>query len=178
MSSEKFTWDKMVRSSHWIVALCVMANLWVVRPASLPHQALGYVAVAMVLIRLIWAVLAAEKPARLRDLIPTPRGLLAHLHELKHRQNHAHGHNHFGLLAIWLMWACIFGLAFTGYHAANETLFLDQMYDRGYELDEIHGVLANILQAIVILHVLAVVFTSWWLKHDLVRPMIIKPRAK
>ncbi|MDO4435152.1 MAG: cytochrome b/b6 domain-containing protein [Cardiobacteriaceae bacterium] len=175
---EKFTWDRLVRSSHWVVAFCVLANLFWLRPASTPHQALGYLAVALVLVRLTWSVLGASEPARFRDLIPTPKGLLRHIQELKHREHRQNGHNHFGLLAIWLMWFCIAGLAFTGYHAANETELLDKLYDKGYELDEIHGQIAWVLQAIVGLHVVAVILSSWWLKHDLVRPMIIKPRSR
>lgn len=170
MDEKKFVWDKVVRSVHWIVAIAVFANLFATPPGSPPHQVLGYVALGLVVLRLLWSFTGAKKPARFRDLMPTVSNAKHHLQDLQRGEDTAEpGHNAFGLLAVWAMWLCIIALAFTGYHAAGET---DLYYD--YNLDDWHEVIANILLAIVGLHILAVIATGWRVKRNLIRPMIHK----
>lgn len=170
MNHRAFVWDILVRITHWGVAAAVLANLFVTPPGENVHQVLGYVAAALVAVRLLWSLTMAKKPARFRDLLPTPGNALHHLRDLQRGKDTAEpGHNAFGLLAVWAMWLCIAGLAFTGYHAANYTEL-----DERYGLDSWHEYLANGLMIIVILHIAAVVLTSWRLKRNLLRPMIHK----
>lgn len=169
-TTRQFVWDILVRLTHWGVAGAVIANLFFTKAGENPHQILGYIAIALVGIRLLWALTLAEKPARLRDLIPTPGNALHHLKDLQRGEETGEpGHNAFGLLAVWAIWACIAGLAFTGYHAADYTELAER-----YNLDKWHEYLANAMLALFILHVSAVFLTSWRLKRNLVRPMIHK----
>lgn len=166
MKHQDFVWDKVVRASHWLVALAVLANLFLTKPASLPHQILGYLAVAAIAIRLLWSVSFASFPARFRDLIPTPRGIKAHWQELKQGREEALGHNHWGRAAIWALWLCVMGLAWTGTLIRLEH---DWYYD--YHLDDVHEALANILLSLVVLHIAAVCLSSWRLGNRLLHRM-------
>lgn len=169
MKKDTFVWDKVVRSTHWLVAAIVVANSFVLKPGSESHQLLGFVAVGLVTLRILWSLSFAKAPARFCDLIPTPSGLLHHLQELIQRQETAPpGHNAFGLLAIWLMWACIFALAFTGYSAENTDWGIMN------DLDDWHQYCVWLLQSVVILHVVAVFATGLWFKRNLVKPMVRK----
>lgn len=166
----KFVWDKVVRLTHWLVACAVIANLFVTEPGEGVHKMMGFIAVGALLVRLLWAMTLAQAPARFRDLLPTPANAKQHAQDLlRGQETTAPGHNAFGLLAVWAMWACLAGLAFTGYHAANFTDLSDT-----YALDDWHEVLAKVLMFLFVLHVVAIVFTSWRLKRNLVRPMIHK----
>lgn len=170
MNTRAFVWDVLVRITHWGVAAAVIANLFFTEEGENLHQVLGYVAVGLVGLRLLWAMTLAKKPARLRDLMPTPANAIHHLQELKTGKETAEpGHNAFGLLAVWTIWFCIAALAFTGYHAANYTEL-----DERFSLDKWHEFFANAMLALFILHISAIILTSWRLKRNLVRPMIHK----
>lgn len=168
--SKRFVWDKIVRLVHWGVAVCVCVNWFLSEAGGTAHRIAGYAAAALVVVRLLWSLTGAQKPARFRDLIPTPADAAHHLRDLRDgRETAEPGHNAFGLAGIWAMWLCIAALAFTGYHAANYTAL-----DERYGLDDWHGIFANILMVIAALHVLAVFLTGWRLKRNLLRPMIHK----
>lgn len=169
MREQAFVWDKLVRLSHWLVAAIVLLNLFITEEGETPHRYLGYAAVTLIAIRIIWSLSWAKVPARFVDLIPTASGLKIHIQEIRQRQenpNHT-GHNDFGLLAIWFMWLCIMGLGISGYLS-------DTDWGIDHDIDDIHEWIANFLQAVVILHVLAVFLTSWWFKRSLVKAMIHK----
>lgn len=169
MSTQSFVWDKLVRSTHWLVAAIIVCNSFIVEPGETLHQFLGYCAVSFVTLRIVWSLTWAEKPARFSDLIPTIKGLRTHWQEIITRQETAaHGHNAFGLLAIWAMWLCIFGLAFTGYTAENTDWGIMN------DLDDWHEGLVIVLQTIIVLHVIAVYLTGKWFKRNLIKTMVHK----
>lgn len=169
MKKEIFVWDKIVRVTHWLVAAIVLVNSFILKPGSEWHQLLGFTAVGLVMLRILWSLSFAKAPARFRDLIPTPHGLIHHFQEIIQREETSlSGHNAFGLLAIWLMWVCIFALAFTGYTAEYTEWGIMN------DLNDWHQYCVWLLQSIVILHIFAVFVTSWWFKRNLVKPMIHK----
>lgn len=174
MSEDRFVWDKVVRLTHWLVAACVLSNFFLSSYSSSAelyagfslHEWIGSLAVTLVILRLIWSLTGAKKPARLRDLIPTPSGMNAHWQELRQRKaSDEPGHNSFGLLAIWAMWFCLLGLGTTGW-----LTYSDWGFD--HDIGEVHGFFAKLLQIIVILHISAVFLTWWWCRHNLLKPMI------
>lgn len=187
-----FTWDGVVRTTHWLVALGCLCNLFVLRPGSVAHQAIGYSIAVLVLLRLLWALTVARAPARLRDLIPTPQGFRTHLADLRLREHRELGHNAFGLLFIWAAWLLLFALAGTGYLAAlsSETGGIvpalstgieDFAYDFqwfGQNIEDWHGIFATVLQVLVCVHVVAVFATGKWLRHNYLRAMIHRPKEK
>ena len=89
MNHRAFVWDILVRITHWGVAAAVLANLFVTPPGENVHQVLGYVAAALVAVRLLWSLTAAKKPARFRDLLPTPGNALHHLRDLQRGEDTA-----------------------------------------------------------------------------------------
>lgn len=163
--SHQFIWDKVVRLTHWSVAIIVIANFFITEEGESLHQYLGYTAVGLVTVRLLWAATLASYPARLRDLTPTLAGFTRHWQEIKSRQaTQSTGHNAFGLLAVWLMWGCIIGLGVTGYVSETDWGIMN-------DVSEWHELIATILQATVFLHIIAVFLTGWWLKYNLVKTM-------
>lgn len=161
-----FVWDKWVRLTHWSVALIVLVNLFVNKGGETPHRYLGYTALGLIVGRLLWSLTWAKKPARFRDLIPTIQGFREHFKEIKQREEGNHrGHNAFGLLAVWAMWGCILALGVTGY-------LDDTDWGIDNDINDWHAAFATLLQVIIVLHVSAVLATSWWFRRNLVKSMI------
>lgn len=185
-TTTQFTWDRVVRITHWLIALGIGLNLFVLRPGSEAHQLIGYGIFLAVILRLLWAITAAKYPARLRDMCPTIRGFQQHIRELKQRKHQSHKHNAIGLLFIWSVWLLIMAAAITGYLAAitSETDSLlpystwleDIAYD--YPVEKIHGVAVQLIQWLALIHILAVFITGKITHHNYLRPMIHALRDK
>lgn len=163
--SSSFVWDKLVRITHWSVAIIIFANLLVTEGGETTHRYLGYVAVGLIFCRLIWALTKAKSPARFCDLIPRFHGFSEHFLELKQRRLTHLGHNAFGLLAVWAMWLCIIALSVTGWLDDTDWGIMN-------DIDDWHEGIASFLQAIVFLHISAVLVTGWWTGKNLIRRMI------
>src|SRR5690349_2230733 len=70
-------WDRAVRALHWaLAATCVAA--WITTQAGMRwHEPLGYVALALVLVRLAWG-LAGSPYARFSQFVRSPAATLAY----------------------------------------------------------------------------------------------------
>ena len=64
-----------MRVLHWTLAASVLGAFFIERPRDL-HEALGYVALGAVAVRLIWGVVGPEH-ARFAAFAPSPRRLLS-----------------------------------------------------------------------------------------------------
>ena len=51
---EPFRWDALVRLTHWGVAAVCIGNLWVNEAGEQWHEWLGYGAIALITLRLLW----------------------------------------------------------------------------------------------------------------------------
>lgn len=183
-----FTWDILVRLTHWLIVLGFILNLFILRPGSFAHQIVGYIAASAVIIRLLWAMAGAKYPARIRDMIPTPSGIAEHWQELKAREHWHDKHNSIGLLFIWTAWLFILAIAATGYlaaaadteHAGSLLPYTDRIEDfaYAYNFGKIHAKLVAIMQALAAMHIAAVFITSRLTRHNYLRPMIHKIRRK
>ena len=108
-------WDRAVRVTHWAVAGLVLFDYFGDDSGGPLHRNLGYLAAALVLLRLAWAVVAPGA-ARFADWWPTPSRLRAHLVALRAgRPERRLGHNPLGALMMLALWALILALALTGW---------------------------------------------------------------
>lgn len=159
-------WDALVRTTHWGVALLVLANLLALEEGDAPHRWAGYAACALVAVRLLWG-LVGSRHARFSDFWPTPARFRTHWQALRGRQTvHELGHNPFGALMMLALWACILGLGATGYLMGTDAYWGNET------VEELHEGLSNALSALVLLHVAAVALMSWWSKINLTRAML------
>jgi len=53
-----------VRLTHWGVAVAVLLNALVTKGGSLTHVSLGWLVMALLLLRLVWGVLGPAEPRR------------------------------------------------------------------------------------------------------------------
>lgn len=168
--NQNFIWDKVVRLTHWGVAIAVLLNLFVVEEGETVHEYLGYLAVGLVVIRLLWGLTLAKNEARLAALKPSISGIKSHLGELKSRQETHRGHNPLGVFAVFALWLLVLTTGVSGYIASTD-------WGIDNDIDNLHEVIANLLMIMVYIHVFAVIVTSFIFKRNLVKSMTFR-RAK
>ena len=76
------------------------------------------------------------------------------------------GHNPLGQWAVYVMWALIALLAFTGWLSRT-----DRYWGEDWVVD-IHVALSDLLTAMIVLHVTAVLVVSWLQKTNLIKRMM------
>lgn len=166
-------WDIWVRFTHWTVAVGVLANLLgLTEEGDTWHQYIGYAVATLVVLRLLWG-LVGTKYARFSNFFPTPNRIIRHVKSFGQKPTQPHlGHNPFGALMMFALWAAILGLGVSGY-----MMTLDQYWGEEW-LQETHEVLANSLYVLIPLHVGAAILMSFIEKQNLVKAMITgKKRA-
>lgn len=91
-------WDRFVRVFHWSLVSCVTFNYFVMPDGKTLHQVSGYLAVSLVVARIIWGFIGTRH-ARFADFFPTPSRLAEHVRQVKSGQHVAIlGHNPVGAL--------------------------------------------------------------------------------
>lgn len=169
---EPFRWDPLVRLIHWALAAICIGNLWLNEAGEEWHEWLGYSAIALVTLRLLWGLSFAKDYARLGALIPAREDFRQQARELRERLPPAPGHHGSGKLAVWALWLVVLATAGSGWFQNTEM---------GFELgaDQWHEWSVLVLQGLIGLHLLAIVLTSWRQRSNLVTRMLpIRQRAK
>ncbi|CAG2153356.1 hypothetical protein LMG31506_04806 [Cupriavidus yeoncheonensis] len=158
-------WDVVVRVTHWSVAAIVFWDL-IEDSGGRLHRVLGYIAAGLVLLRIVWGFVGSEH-ARFGAWVPRPAGVLAYSRALMQRRAPRFlSHTPLGAVMMLLMWALILALAVTGWMSR-----LDALWGEDWPID-IHAALADVLTALIVLHVLAAIVFSVAGKENLVRAML------
>jgi cytochrome b len=166
-------YDLPTRIFHWALAASFLGALGLATLTSddgtaFPiHALLGLVAVALVVLRLVWGV-AGSRYARFGSFELRPGALFAYLRGVigagpaTHRVAHNPASSWFALAAF----ACVLGLGATGFAMS-----------RGNEsVEEIHEALAWTLLGLVVVHVAGVVLHSLRTKENLPAAMVTGER--
>ncbi len=164
-------WDRLVRLLHWTLVLCVLLA-WLSTFANLLpvfagwHQPVGYVALAVVLLRLLWGVVARGRYARLAQFVRAPRPAWVYLRLLLQRREPRYvGHNPLGGWMVLALIACVLGLALSGWLYTSDRFWGDET------VELVHTWLAWGMLGLIVLHVVGVLFTSLRHRENLVRAM-------
>jgi cytochrome b len=174
-------WDIWVRLFHWTLAVSVLFLLisgetgwqffdW--------HRTVGELALTLIVFRLLWG-LAGSSNARLRHLVRHPKSALMHLADLFRRTPHQErGHNAAGSWAVLALLLIVGTQAVTGLFIADEDEFVEgalygSLSSANTDLVyRIHMLNAQLLQIIVIVHVVMVFVYLLYARQNLIRPMI------
>ncbi|NMM26529.1 MAG: cytochrome B [Glaciimonas sp.] len=159
-------WDLPTRVFHWSLALSFL-GAWLTSESEywqLWHLSFGYSMALLIAFRLIWGVVGTRY-ARFSQFVGGPTAVLAYFRSwLQFRPAHYVGHNPAGALAILAIMALTLLLVASGYASYAEI--------GGDWLSDVHSTLANLLMAIVVIHIVAVVLTSLAHKENLARAML------
>lgn len=159
-------WDLPVRVFHWSLVIC-FAGAWLTAESEywkLWHVSFGYSMALLVGFRLIWGVVGTRY-ARFAQFVKGPAAVKDYLMSyVRGKPMHFVGHNPAGALAILAILLTVIATVASGYASYEEI--------GGDWLEEIHEGGANLLMAIVLVHVAAVLLTSYIHKENLVRAML------
>lgn len=198
-------WDPVVRLTHWGIAIAVLGNAIVNEGGSLIHVTLGWLAMALLVLRLVWGVLGPTE-ARFSAFPPNPAAALRHLRQLaRGRVGHYPSHNPAGALMVYAFWAAltvviVTGLILTGgatpmQVAADKAAVAsgdwsalikesdgessdDEETGLRHTAEEVHEVAANLLLLLAALHVFGVIAEGRAMRRNLVAPMLLGERRK
>lgn len=158
-------WDPLVRILHWTLAASVL-GAFLLEDARSVHRFLGYVALAVVGVRLVWGVMG-PRYARFADFVPGPRTLFAFLGGMVRGREKRHlGHNPAGGAMIVVLLSMVTLLGVTGW-----MMGLDRYWGADW-LETLHGTAGNVLIALVALHVGGVLWTGMRHGENLVIAMM------
>jgi cytochrome b len=194
-----------VRITHWGIALSVLVNAALDEGGSLLHVSLGWLVMALLVLRLVWGVLGPTE-ARFSAFPPNPVAALRHLGQLASgRVGHYPSHNPAGAMMAYAFWAClalvtVTGLVMTGgatpMQVADEKAAVasgdwsalikesegesSEAEDTGlrHTAEEVHEVVANLLLILAALHVVGVFVEARAMRRNLVAPMVLGQRRK
>jgi cytochrome b len=161
----------VVRIIHLILIAAFTLNYFLLESGGDLHQLTGYVALCAVLIRIVWAFLS-QGYSNFKHIKLHSKSFSLHFSHLKDRNIPSDsGHNPVGWLMVLATWLVFIGLATTGFMLEEVDHFFGSSL-----IEDIHSLLSNILYLIIIVHIIAVLFVSWWGKISLVAPMITGKR--
>ena len=168
-------WDAPLRLFHWLLAASTIGALytgWQGGGLMVWHSRLGVLIVALLAFRLAW-MLVGSTYARIDRLVCSALQLPSYL-----RGNWQQaGHNPLGVLSMLAM------LGFLGWQAISGLFSYDDIAFRGplarlistsssLELTSLHRLGFWVLIALIVLHLLAILFYKVCKKQALVKPMI------
>ncbi|MGV8987086.1 MAG: cytochrome b/b6 domain-containing protein [Cypionkella sp.] len=159
-------WDPLVRLFHWsLVAGFTLAWFSANRAEGL-HIWAGYAASSLILLRLIWGFVGTGY-ARFTSFVRGPRAVTGYVLAILHGHEARYiGHNPAGGAMVLALMAGVLGLGVTGWM---------QYTDAYYGVDwvsSLHGLIADGMVALILIHLGGVALASIRHRENLVRAMI------
>jgi cytochrome b len=159
-------WDRFVRVFHWTLVACVLTNGLLLDDGEDLHQWLGYLASALVVLRVVWGFVGSRY-ARFSDFWPTPARLKTHIQSLfRGEPTHHWGHNPLGaLMMLWLM-ALVLALGVSGWLQGLDAFWGEEW------LQEWHETCADVLLLSAGLHAVAAIAMGRLERTRLLKAMV------
>jgi len=178
----KRVWDLPVRLFHWLLVICVCASWYIGDNRSFDniqwHFYLGYCVGGLIVFRLIWGMIGPPS-ARISALFYGPRSIIKYARTtLRRSPSGTAGHNPLGSWSVIALLTSLALQVITGLFAYDDGLFsggpLTVYVSEAavLQMNYIHGINANILLALVTLHVFAAFFYLFWKRENLISAMI------
>lgn len=159
-------WDAPVRVFHWLLVLS-FAGAYLTSESErwrLVHVSLGYTLGGLLAFRILWGLIGTRY-ARFSSFVRGPAAIMRYLRSLVSGPPEHHlGHNPAGAAAIVLLLLLGLGVAASGWAVYNEL--------GGDLLEALHEAVANVMLAVVGVHVAGVLVSSWLHRENLVRAMV------
>lgn len=168
-------WDLPLRLFHWSLVLSVsiavitgqIGGSWMDL-----HGIAGLATIGLLVFRLGWGLVGSTH-ARFRNFAPSASKIRAYLRG----RWHGVGHNPLGAFSVFALLGLLALQAASGLFSNDDIAFagpLAGLVDAGLSarLAAIHQLLANLLLGLLALHVVAIIFYTWFKKENLVKPMV------
>jgi len=170
-------WDLPLRLFHWLFALTIL-GCWGTHELGSDyidwHMRLGYVALALLLFRLIWGVVGT-KHSQFRHFVCRPQAIVEYLRTNLPQQ--PPGHNPLGSLMVIAMLGLVLLQVVSGLFVDDEIFTTGPYFNAlGGEFDavmnSIHHNAFNFISIAILLHVVAIIYYQRVKQKNLTKPMI------
>jgi cytochrome b len=159
-------WDPLVRVFHWTLVIAFAVAWFTADEWDRAHEWAGYVIAGLVGFRLIWG-LVGPRYARFTNFVRSPSLVLGYLRAMAQgREPRYLGHNPAGGAMVVALLTSLVGTAVTGWMST-----LNRFWGAEW-LEEVHEFLAHLLLALIVAHVLGVIWASLRHRENLVRAML------
>jgi cytochrome b len=179
MTEKRLVWDLPTRLFHWLLALDILGLYLTAEPGTPTmewHFRLGYVALGLVVFRIVWGFIG-PRHARFSTFLTGPRALFRYLSHFFRRDSiAAPGHNPVGALMVIALLIMVGLQAISGLFTSDDIVFAGP-YNGGVSsetanlMGSIHHRNFSILQWAILLHVLAVLFYLFFKRQNLIGAM-------
>lgn len=177
-------WDLPTRFFHWALVLCVIGLFATAYIPDTPiewHARLGYAVLALVAFRVIWGFVGGRW-SRFASFLYSPTSVVAYLRGRSH-PDHLVGHNPLGAGSVLAMLLVLLAQVGSGLISDDEIAFqgpLNRLVSSstGLTATWYHKAVGQwLLVALVVLHVVAILFYLWKKRENLIRPMLVGDKA-
>ena len=172
-------WDIPTRLFHWVLVCLVLLSYVSDRKGWMRiHVYSGYSVLLLLVFRVIWGLVGSET-ARFVSFLKSPVAALQHLAHFTRREPDTEiGHNAAGGWMVVGMLLLLGAQVTTGLFAnddgATEGPLVKFVTKESSDfMSKLHGLNFNLILAVVVMHVLAVIAYAVVKRHDLVQPMIM-----
>ena len=153
----------MVRTTHWGLVALISIDLVNEAGANPWHRYLGYLAVALVVVRLAWGCVDRGH-AGLASMASQAWSALSHLKGRRAAQSV--GHTPRGALMAFMLWGLLLLVGVTGWMLGLDAFWGDE------QMQQVHAWLAYALAACVCVHLVAAIAISHAQRVNLIKAMI------
>jgi cytochrome b len=168
-------WDLPHRLFHWLLAASVIAAYVTVTIGGELidwHGRVGIFILGLLVFRIVWGFIGSTH-SRFATFFPTFSRLSAYLKG----QWQGIGHNPLGALSVIALLAAVAVQVGTGLFANDDIAFEGPLFDFvdksfSNQLTSLHSTTFYVLLALVVLHLIAIIFYRWVKKTNLVAPML------
>ncbi|MFN3515062.1 MAG: cytochrome b/b6 domain-containing protein [Phenylobacterium sp.] len=176
-------WDLPTRIVHWALVVLILVSWFSGGENMQLHRWSGYGVLGLLVFRLWWGV-AGGSTARFASFLKGPGAVAAYARTVFRREpGEAAGHNPLGAWSVMAMIAALVVQATLGLFASDidglESGPLSYMvdFDTSRAIAEAHELVFRIVQALVALHIVAVLYYWAWKRQNLIGAMITGKRA-
>ena len=171
-------WDLPVRLFHWAIVVLIFFAWGTQEYDHMEwHVRIGYTILTLLLFRIVWGLIGSDT-ARFTRFLRNPIEAVRHLSQLPRREpDREIGHNAAGGWMVLVMLALLGVQAGTGLFSNDDgntegPLMHLISKDQSDWLSHIHYLNFKAIEAVIVLHVLAIVTYAVVKRHNLVRPMV------
>lgn len=177
--TKRLIWDLPTRLFHWALVILICGSWYTVEVANDmdTHMLIGQSILVLVLFRIVWGFVG-PRYARFASFAYGPGTILRYARSLAGRGGVGYaGHNPLGGLAVFAMLALISAQAGSGLFATDGDFYSGPLNhlisgSAGNQVTEFHEENFNVLLAVVLLHIAAVLFYLLFKRQNLIAPMI------
>jgi cytochrome b len=177
-------WDAPTRIVHWALVALIVFAWWSAETGQMQwHRWAGYSVLALIVFRLIWGFVGSQS-ARFASFVRGPLKTLAYARTLPSRApSQTAGHNPLGAWSVLALMAAIVAAVVSGLFSVDiDGLESGPLSDRvsfetGRAFAEWHEWSFTVIQALVVVHLVAIAFYLTYKRSNLIAPMITGSRT-